>query len=87
MKEWTEYSKAARAPEKGGAEPSIWGYVAIRLIDSMLPVSVLVLTLIFFFTALFFIKDTDGTRLNWALHAAELCLGVFLGLLKGSIKR
>lgn len=84
MKDWSQYAKTVKdSHQTGGVEPKISSYLAIKFIDNLLPISVFVLTIIFSTIALFVIDAGNQQKLNWAMHAAELCLGVFLGLLKG----
>lgn len=88
MKDWSQYAKTVKdSHQTGGAEPKISSYLAIKFVDNLLPLSVFILTMVFSIIALFVIDTENQQKLNWALHAAELCLGVFLGLLKGSHKQ
>lgn len=84
MKDWSEYSKSKVT--QGSSEntrPKILEYMLIKLTDNFLAVAVFVLCIAFAYIGLFVKQDSNTT---WALHASELCLGVFLGLLKRSGK-
>ena len=65
-----------------GKKPNPLGYLIVTLTDNLLIMAVLILTLIFAYIGLFSIDQSKHEQMNWALHAAELSLGVFLGLIK-----
>lgn len=84
MKEWSDYSKShEQAIKTTGKIPSVRGYFLIKLIDGMPFIVLFLLTGIFVFLAFFVVDNQDPNKLNWALHATELCLGVLLGLYAG----
>jgi len=81
MENWSEFAQTHNeSATSSGEKPKVIEYILIKIIDNMLPTSVFILTIFFAIMAFFFLNDTVKT--NWALHAAELSLGVFLGLLK-----
>lgn len=73
---------------KGSGEskpPSTRKYFWVQVIDNGLAIAVFILCVLFGLIGLF--VDAAEDRVSWALHAAELCLGVLLGLLaKGRAK-
>jgi hypothetical protein len=81
MKDWGDYIKASN-PETTGKKPTVWGYLIIKAIDNSLVIAMVVFTLFFSAIGLFMLNKGDDTKLNFALHASELCLGVLLGLMK-----
>ena len=77
---WEDYTEIHKKSETyGGRPPRLRDYCFLKLIEHGYSVSVLLLTLIFTAVA-FLVKADDPAKVNWALHAAELSLGVFLGL-------
>jgi hypothetical protein len=85
MKDWSEFAKTAQATaESVGTAPSAWQYIIIKATDNFLAISVFILTLIFAYVGLFTFTDIESDKASWSLNAANLCLGVFLGLLKKS---
>lgn len=82
MKEWTSYTKTKNS--EGSSEtidkPKVLEYILIKVTDNFLAIAVFALCISFGGVGLFCELKSDST--NWALHAAELSLGVFLGLLK-----
>jgi hypothetical protein len=84
MKDWAEYSKSkTTGGSTENSKPSIREYMLIKLTDNFLAVAVFVLCVIFAAIGIFGKQDNNTA---WTLHAAELCLGVFLGLLKKTNK-
>jgi len=83
VNDWEQFARTTQDTAKvAGAKPSAWQYLLIKATDNSLEIAVFVLTLIFTYIGLFIFDSTQLEKTNWALHAAELCLGVFLGLLK-----
>lgn len=83
MKDWDQYARTCQETAKtAGAKPSTWGYLFIKATDNSLAISVFLLTIFFASVGLFYFSAVQTEQTNWALHASELCLGVFLGLLK-----
>lgn len=84
MKDWNLFAKTHHDHvATSGEKPRVIDYVFLKITDNMLEIGVFCLTLIFAYIGLFSMNETQTSKVNWALHAAELCLGVFLGLLKG----
>lgn len=85
MKDWNTFAKTHHEHVATTSDkPKVRDYILLKTTDNMLAISVFILTLIFAYVGLFqFNSDGNADKVNWALHAAELCLGVFLGLLKG----
>jgi hypothetical protein len=75
----------ASTPTSSGQQPSVRNYVMVRIADNLaflVCVAVLIGLTIFF--ALYGLSGGVGDeRAKWALNAAHLCLGVFLGLFAG----
>ena len=87
MKDWNTFAKTHHEHVVTSSEkPKVFDYVLLKFTDNMLEVGVFSLTIVFAYVGLFAMNETQTDRVNWALHAAELCLGVFLGLLKGGKK-
>jgi len=88
MDDWNTFAQISKQthPTGDGGQPKVLNYLAIKFIDNFLTVSVFLLTVFFSIIALFVLDSANQEKLNWALHAAELCLGIFLGLLKGTGK-
>ncbi|MFC1524284.1 hypothetical protein ACFL6N_05795 [Thermodesulfobacteriota bacterium] len=83
MEDWASFAKTSQETATvTGANPNPWAYLIIKSTDNFLGISVFVLTLVFASIGLFGFDSTQIDKTNWALHAAELSLGVFLGLLK-----
>lgn len=83
---WIDFSKIHRNNVSASSgKPPITEYLIIQAADNALAISVLFLLLFFAGCALF--SSLPDEVLKWAIHAAELCLGVFLGLLKNSISK
>ncbi len=83
MKDWAKFSRLEGIAKTEGSTPSIWRYIAIKLTDNGL--ATIVVFLLLFFGSIGLFVTTTETQTNWALHAAELCLGVLLGLLKAGV--
>lgn len=84
MKDWSDYTKTkTTSGSSEDSKPSIKEYMLIKLTDNFLAFAVFILFIILFSVGLF---AELGTKTDWTLHAAELCLGVFLGLLKKQSK-
>jgi hypothetical protein len=80
MKDWSEYSKSKiNSGSSENNKPKVFEYILIKLTDNFLAVAVFVLCLVFGYIGLF--TNISESNIPWALHASELCLGVFLGLL------
>lgn len=81
MKEWTAYTKSKNidGSSEGNDKPSIVEYILIKTTDNFLAIAVFILCIIFGFIGL--LCNLDGESTTWSLHASELSLGVFLGLL------
>jgi hypothetical protein len=87
MKDWDNFARTYReAAKTTGTTPSKWDYLIIKATDNSLAISVFILTIFFASIGLFYFDSTQPQQTNWSLHASELCLGVFLGLLK-QVKR
>lgn len=86
MKDWSVFAKSSKESSEGGAPPKVSHYFAIKLVDNWIALSVLLLVLIFTVLALLnHGREPDSKELTtWLTHSAGLCLGVFLGLLKGA---
>ena len=85
MDDWKTYSATKNESQQGSSEnkAKILEYILIKLTDNFLVVAIFSLCLLGGWVGLFKIDNsTNPDKVNWALHAAELCLGVFLGLLK-----
>jgi|AntAceMinimDraft_9_1070365.scaffolds.fasta_scaffold09872_3 hypothetical protein len=83
MKDWDSFAKTTQETvEVSGTKPSVYAYILIKATDSSLVIAIFILTLLFAYTGLFQFDKEQTEQINWALHASELCLGVFLGLLK-----
>lgn len=81
MKDWAEYSKTKSIGSSSEENrPKVLEYILIKLTDNFLAVAVFVLCILFGYMGLFKL-DANEKNMTWALHASELCLGVFLGLL------
>lgn len=87
MKEYLDYYKTvSNSPSAGGQSPNITGYFWIKFADNLLFYVLLVVLVAFtVFFAWYGLSDygTSDERSKWALNAASLCLGVFLGLFAG----
>ena len=81
MKEWTTYTKTKNSDgsSENNDKPKIFEYILIKVTDNFLAIAVFILCIFFGVIGLFCELKPDST--NWALHASELSLGVFLGLL------
>lgn len=87
MKDWSQFAKACNDTAKAtGSKPNPLDYFIVKFTDNLIPFSIFILTIVFAYVGLFMIDPAENQKVNWALHAAELSLGVFLGLLKGSHK-
>lgn len=86
MKDWNEYTKVvSEAKTTTGESPKVWGYILVKITDNFLLLLLIVITLSFAIIGIFY--NTDNTeKTNWALHVAELCLGVFLGVISTKYK-
>lgn len=86
MKDWSEYTKVvSEAKTTTGERPRIGGYILVKLADNFQIILLVAFTLIFAGIGIFYItKEPEKT--NWALHASELCLGVFLGVISTKYK-
>lgn len=83
MTSWEQFAKTHHeGVTTTGTKPSPLEYVVIAATENALSIVVIVFTLLFAIVGLFMFSPTDREKMNWALHAAELCLGVLLGLLK-----
>jgi hypothetical protein len=86
MKDWTNFTKSSRESSEGGSSPKVSSYLAVKLVDNWIALAVLMLVLVFTVISIF----VDGSKpegkelVTWLTHSAGLCLGVFLGLLKGA---
>ena len=67
-----------------GSMPSAWHYFSVIFTDNLSSIILLIVTMTFAILGLFVLNPEHKDQVNWALHAAELSLGVFLGLLKKS---
>lgn len=86
MKDWNEYTKVvSEAKTATGKSPKIGGYILVKLTDNFLVVGLVMLTLIFAGIGIFY-ETNEPEKTNWSLHAAELCLGVFLGVISSKYK-
>lgn len=81
MKEWTAYtkSKVGDGASEQSEKPKIQEYILIKITDNFLAIAVFILCILFGCLGLF--GTLSETSTTWALHASELSLGVFLGLL------
>jgi hypothetical protein len=84
MKDWSDFNRIHKetlidSDEKKKA--SVIRYLSIKLVDNW--ISIVLIALLVFFSILGF-NSNDSTKNSWALHAGELCLGVFLGLFKST---
>lgn len=81
MKEWTTYTKTKGSEGSSESEdkPKIGEYILIKITDNFLAIAVFILCIFFGLIGLF--AKLPSTNTDWALHASELSLGVFLGLL------
>lgn len=81
MKEWTAYTKSKNSDgsSEGNDKPNILEYILIKATDNFLAIAVFILCIIFGLIGLF--CNLNGASATWSLHASELSLGVFLGLL------
>jgi len=81
MKEWTTYTKSKNSDgsSEGNNKPNIREYILIKITDNFLAIAVFILCILFGLIGLF--SGLNDTSATWALHASELSLGVFLGLL------
>lgn len=91
MKEYIDYYKTvASHPTTSGQGPNVAGYFWVKFADNLLfYILLFVLVAFTIFFAWYGLSTSSGTdeRAKWALNAASLCLGVFLGLFAGkSIK-
>lgn len=82
MKEWSAYTKTKNidGSSERTEKPEIHEYILIKVTDNFLAISVFLLCIFFGLIGLFCELNDNST--TWALHASELSLGVFLGLLK-----
>jgi hypothetical protein len=89
MTDWASFTKIhGERIATTGEKPKITHYLVVKATENMLKISVFILILLFAYIGIYgATTQTDANKMNWALHAAELCLGVFLGLLKSSEKR
>ncbi|HET9569786.1 MAG TPA: hypothetical protein VFP20_00030 [Bacteroidales bacterium] len=86
MKDWSEYLKVvSEAQATTGERPKVGGYILIKITDNSLIIVLILLTLIFSGLGLFLKCDTPD-KTSWAFHAADLCLGVFLGVISTRYK-
>lgn len=82
MKEWRDYVQLTNDSAKGtGGPPRLRDFIALKLADNGLVIALLGLVVLFGSYGLFGQRDADQRA--WALDAAKLCLGVFLGLFAG----
>ncbi len=87
MKDWDQFAKTVqKTAQVSGVKPNPLTYMFIKATDNSLAIAVFLLTILFAFVGLFWFEAADSEKINWALHASELCLGVFLGLLKSGQK-
>lgn len=86
MKDWAVFAKSSKESSAGGTPPKVSDYFAIKLVDNWIALAVLFLVLVFTGLALIVDGRSDGGKElgTWLTHSAGLCLGVFLGLLKGA---
>lgn len=83
MKDWSNFlDVTGKAVASTGYKPSFWSYLAIKLVDNALAACVTFFVLFFSIIGLFFVDQANKESVNWVLHAAEVCLGVLLGILK-----
>jgi len=86
MQDWSAYVKStSQAKTTTGETPKVGGYILIKITDSFLIIGLVILTLLFAGIGIFY-ETTNTEKTNWALHAAELCLGVFLGVISTKYK-
>lgn len=86
MQDWSEYTKAvSEAKTTTGETPKVGGYILIKLTDNFIVIGLVILMLIFASIGIFY-KTEQPEKTNWALHASELCLGVFLGVISTKYK-
>ena len=80
--DWADYIKAHKTAGETFSDnkrPHIVEFALFKVINNGLASSVFALTIFFSTVGIFSNRPADAT--NFALHAAELSLGVFLGLL------
>jgi hypothetical protein len=83
MKDFNKYySIVSSTADTTGQRPSVRDYVLIKLVDNVFIILLVVLTLAFAWYGLSRPKS-EPDQSKWALNAASLCLGVFLGLFAG----
>ena len=86
MEDWSNYAKTVTdAKTSTGETPKVGGYILIKITDNFIVVGLVILMVAFAVVGIFFADDTE--KINWTLHASELCLGVFLGLITGKYKK
>ncbi len=84
MKDFDKYFKTvAQSSQSTGQRPSVWHYLVLKLVDNFFVILLFLLTLAFAWYGLVGADSKDPERVKWALNAASLCLGVFLGLFAG----
>jgi hypothetical protein len=81
MKDWNEYIKTVtEAKTSTGETPKIRGYILLKITDNFIVIGLVLLMLLFAGIGIFY-DASQPEKTNWALHASELCLGVFLGVI------
>ncbi len=78
MKDWDTFARTCNeSATTTGTKPSTFDYLLIKATDNALAVSVFILIIFFSAIGLFFINEAEHEKSNFALHAAELCIGIF----------
>ena len=87
MQDWSKYTKTVTdAKTSTGESPKVGGYILIKMTDNFLIIGLVILTLLFACIGIFYETEIPE-KTNWALHASELCLGVFLGVISSKYKK
>lgn len=87
MDDWSNFNKIyaeTYSTTQDNKGPSVFKYLLIKATENWILAVLIIFVFIFAIWGLFIIDNTNEEKINWCLHAGELCLGVFLGLFKKS---